>query len=470
MEIQLTNSLTRKKEAFEPLKKGKAGVYTCGPTVYDYASIGNWRTYLLGDLAVRTLQSAGFNVTYIMNITDVGHLTGDNEGDADSGEDRMEKAKKREGKTAWDIAKIYSDDFVESFKKLHLTEPKEFTRATEHIQEQIDLVKQLEERGIAYTTSDGVYFDTAAYEKTGFAYGELSNLDEIQEGARVEVNEEKRNPRDFALWKFSPKDAKRDMEWESPWGVGFPGWHVECSAMSSKYLGDQFDLHIGGEDLKSTHHPNEIAQSQGATGKSPFVKYWMHGAFLKVDGGRMGKSIGNAYTLHDIEEKGFSPLALRYFYLTAHYRSSLNFTWEALEAAQNALNGLLDTIWLNIGAPTEADAKAVDQFFSALSDDLNMPEALAVVWDVVKDEKMNKGAKLATLFRMDGVLGFELDAELREAQDRTRTKEVQALLQQREAAREAKDFETSDAIRDQLLEMKLIVDDGPDGQRLKPVR
>lgn len=421
-------------------------------------------------MVVRLLMDAGLKVEYIMNLTDVGHLTGDNEGDADSGEDRMEKAKAREGKTAWDIAKFYSDDFITSFKKLHMREPSRFCRATDHIDEQIALVKQLEEKGLTYTTSDGIYFDVAAFEQAGHKYGELSDLDEIQAGARVTISDEKRGPRDFALWKFSPSDQTRDMEWESPWGIGFPGWHIECSAMSMKYLGTQFDIHVGGEDLKSTHHPNEIAQSEGATGATPFVKYWLHCAFLKVDGGRMGKSIGNAYTLHDIEERGFDPLALRYFYMTAHYRSSLNFTWEALEAAQNALNNLRDVIWLNVSAPMQEETDVVERFREKIQNDLDTPGALAVMWEVPKDEHLSSSGKLMALFDMDAFLGFGLDAELRAAQEANEREDVRTLLKKRDEAREAKDFEASDALRDQIKDLGLIVQDTPSGQRLRPLR
>ena len=310
MALNLYNSLTRKIEEFKPLESDHVGVYTCGPTVYDYVTVGNWRTYMLGDLIVRTLVYNGYNVRYYMNITDVGHLTGDNSGDADTGEDRMEKAKKREGKNAYEIADFYAQDFKKGYARLNLSQPKAFLPATEHIPEQIALVQKLMDKGIGYKISDGIYFDTAAYEEQGFEYGELSNLDQIKAGARVDFNPEKRNIRDFALWKFSPTNEKRDMEWESPWGVGFPGWHIECSAMSMKYLGNQFDLHVGGEDLKSTHHPNEIAQSQGATGQAPFVAYWLHGAFLQIDGGRMGKSLGNAYNLSDIDARGIDPITL----------------------------------------------------------------------------------------------------------------------------------------------------------------
>ncbi|MEK9184093.1 MAG: cysteine--tRNA ligase, partial [Patescibacteria group bacterium] len=344
--MKLYNSLTRKIEDFKPINQPGVGIYVCGPTVYDYVTIGNWRTYALGDLLARTLEYSGYKVDYIMNITDVGHLTGDNLGDADIGEDRIEQAAKLEGKTAWDIAKFYTGDFLAGYKKLNLFQPKKFTKATDHIKEQIDLIKKIEARGFAYKTSDGIYFDVKNYEKAGNKYGELSTLDKIKEGARIEMNPEKKDQRDFALWKFSPSAGKekRQMEWDALWGKGFPGWHIECSAMSMKCLGEQFDVHLGGEDLKSVHHPNETAQSEAATGKKPFVKYWLHGAFLLVDGGRMGKSLGNAYTLRDVEKKGFDPMALKYFYLTGHYRKQLNFTWGALEAANNAYQKLKNHI------------------------------------------------------------------------------------------------------------------------------
>ncbi len=338
--MKLYNSLTRKIEDFEPINPPRVGLYACGPTVYDYVTIGNWRTYALGDLLARTLQYSNYQINYIMNITDVGHLIGDNLGDADIGEDRIEEAAKRESKTAWDIAKFYADDFFKGYKKLNLFQPEKFVKATDHIQEQIELVRKIENAGFTYKISDGIYFDIRAYESAGNKYGELSTLDDLKKGGRVKPNLEKKDPRDFALWKFSLFEEKRQMEWDSPWGKGFPGWHIECSAMSIKYLGEQFDIHLGGEDLKSVHHPNEIAQSEAATGKKPFVKYWLHGAFLLVDGGRMGKSLGNAYTLRDIGKKGFDPMALKYFYMTGHYRKQLNFTWEVLRAADIAYQKL----------------------------------------------------------------------------------------------------------------------------------
>ena len=277
--MKLYDSLSRRKKKFIPIDKDLVGIYTCGPTVYNFLQIGNWRTYVLGDVIVRSLKYLGFNTKYVMNITDVGHLVSD----GDEGEDKLEKGAKREGKTAWDVADMYTKDFRQGMHRMGLLKPEVLAKATSHIKEQIDLVEKLEKKGFAYKTSDGMYFDTQEFEKQGNKYGELSTLDQIQEGARVEINKEKKNERDCALWKFSPEGKKRDMEWESPWGKGFPGWHIECSAMSMKYLGEKFDLHVGGEDLRSTHHPNEIAQSEGATGKKPFVKCWIHGAFLLVD-------------------------------------------------------------------------------------------------------------------------------------------------------------------------------------------
>jgi cysteinyl-tRNA synthetase len=456
MALSIYNTLSRTLEEFQPLQKEAVGLYTCGPTVYDYVTIGNWRTYTLGDIIARVLVYDGYITNYYMNITDVGHLTGDNAGDADTGEDRMEKAKKREGKTAWDIAKFYTEDFKNGYKELHLTEPAQFLKATDYIAEQIALVETLLDKNLAYKTDDGIYFDTVAYERLGFKYGELSNLDQIKEGARVEVNTQKRNPRDFALWKFSPMTEKRDMEWPSPWGVGFPGWHVECSAMSMKFLGEQFDVHVGGEDLKSTHHPNEIAQSQGATGKHPFVKYWLHGAFLQVDGGRMGKSLGNAYTLHDIEKRGITPLALRYFYFGAHYRSPLNFSWEALEASDSALKRLLRAFEaLDDSHAGTVNSQYQATFSGCINDDLNMPRALALVWDLVRDTTVKDEDKRATLLDFDKVLGFGFaDIKKEVVPD-----EVEKLVRARVQARHDKDWAQSDQLREHIKDLGYEVKD-----------
>lgn len=442
-----------------PIEGNKAGMYTCGPTVYDYPTIGNWRTYVLGDLVLRSLKYLGYEVKYVMNLTDVGHLTGDNSGDADTGEDRLEKAAKRERKTAWDIAKFYGDDFVNSFEKLNMVKPEIFCKATDHIKEQIEMVKSILDKGLAYTISDGIYFDVAEYEKKGNKYGELSNLDQIKEGARVEVNEEKKDPRDFALWKFSPKGNKRDMEWESPWGLGFPGWHIECSAMSMKYLGEQFDLHLGGEDLKSTHHPNEIVQSEATTDKKPFVKYWMHGAFLLVDGGRMGKSVGNAYTLGDLEKMGIDLIALRFFYLTGHYRKQINFTWESLGAAAEALSKLKRLVASWKMGETGLQIYE-DKFRLAIEDDFNMPNALATVWEMVKSENP-EGAKKVSLLKMDEVLGLGLSAASAESASQPVSESAKVMMEERDRLRGEKKFKEADEIRDKLIAMGVKVEDKP---------
>lgn len=471
--MKLYNSLTRQIEEFVPLHDKQVGMYTCGPTVYSFVTIGNWRTYTLGDVLTRVLRYLDYQVDYVMNITDVGHLTGDNLGDASTGDDRLEKAATKEGKTAWEIAEYYTQDFLTGYKALGLTPPRVFSKATDHIAEQIAMVQTIETRGFAYQTSDGIYFDTKAYEAAGNVYGELSNLHEIREGARVEPNPEKRDPRDFALWKFSPPGERRHMEWESPWGVGFPGWHIECSAMSCKYLGEQFDIHLGGEDLRSTHHPNEIAQAEAATGKKPFVKYWVHGAFLLVDGGRMGKSLGNAYTLTDIGVKGFSPQDLRYFYLTGHYRKQLNFTWEALKAAQTALQTLRESVYrfrqeTDRTVLSEEKLQKVNQyrarFEEAVANDLNMPEALAVVWEVVKSNIPGTD-KYDLLVEFDQVLGLELatwcPAEI--------PAEVIALAEAREHARQHKDFVRADVIRQQIAGLGYEVQDSQSGPIVKKV-
>lgn len=477
--MRLYNSLSREIENFSPFSEEmKVGVYTCGPTVHHFLTIGNWRTYTLGDILVRTLKFLGYQVTYVMNITDVGHLTGDNLGDADTGEDRMEKAVLREGGNAWDIAKFYTKDFMRGFKQLNIIKPDVFCKATDHIPEQIKLVQQLEAKGLTYKIDDGIYFDTKEYASRGNRYGKLSTLDQIKEGARVESNPNKRDPKDFALWKLSPVGSKRHMEWDSPWGIGFPGWHIECSAMSMKYLGEQFDIHLGGEDLRSTHHPNEIAQSEAATGKIPFVKYWMHGAFLLVNGGRMGKSMGNAFTLDDIVKNQMDPIALRYFYLTGHYRKQLNFTWDALEAAMVAYNRLVGYVARMKKAAKGEKAKSksdrrgvhsyMTRFANELQNDLSMPKALAVMWELVKEEKMGAKDKLEVLMTMDSVLGLNLKA-VKASSEEVIPEKVMKLVEERENLRVSCKFEEADRVRDEILALGFEVEDKPGGSKLKKV-
>ena len=467
-EMYLTNSLSRKKENFTAVNPPHVGMYSCGPTVYQFVSIGNFRTYLLTDILYRVLTFNGYQVDFIMNITDVGHLTGDNLGNADIGEDRIEKAARSEGKTAWDVAKYYTDIFLSDYEKLNLTKPRLFVKATDHIKEQIELIKEIEDRGFAYKISDGIYFDTELFEKkSGKKYGELSTLDVIASGVRVEENPEKKNPRDFALWKFSyPKGRnfnafsdntshKRQMEWESPWGLGFPGWHIECSAMSMKYLGESFDIHVGGEDLRSTHHPNEIAQAESVTGKQ-FVKYWIHGTFLKVDGKRMGKSLGNVFTLADIENKGYDPLALRYLYLTSNYRDTLNFTWDSLKSAQTALNKLREHMvsLLSLRQRTMLSMEKGDKvdiynkkFLEAINDDMDMPKAIAILWEVIKSNIPSED-KYDLAINFDEVLGLRF-AEITNPKLQI-TKEVNKLIETREKLRSENKFEEADKIRKDL--------------------
>ncbi len=463
MALRIFNTLTRQVEDFQPLHPPKVGFYGCGPTVYDRAHIGNHRANIFDDVLHRTLVHEGFDVKFVMNITDVGHLVSD----ADEGEDKLEKGAKREKLSVWDVAEKYTKLFKQDFVALNIAEPDVWLKATDNIPEQISLIQKLEAKGFTYKISDGIYYDTSKFPN----YGKLArlNLEGQKEGARVETNIEKRNPSDFALWKFSPQGEKRQMEWESPWGVGFPGWHVECSAMSMKALGETFDIHTGGVDHIPVHHTNEIAQSEGATGK-PFVKYWVHNEFLLVDGGKMAKSLGNAYTLDDLREKGFSPLAFRYYCLGTHYRSKLNFTWEGLRAAQTALDDLVQRL-ARMEAPSGEAPEYEAKFFSAVENDLNTPQALAVVWDVVKSS-MPDGAKKALLAKMDEVLGLGLDtskvvtiaaryanytyfAGISEEQ----VGKVKELTKLRDEAKESKDWKKSDEMRKQIEELGFTVQD-----------
>ncbi len=457
MPIHFENSLTRKKEAFIPLIPNRVGIYACGPTVYWFAHIGNLRSFIFSDILRRTLQYNGFEVTFIMNITDVGHLTGD----ADEGEDKMLVAMRREGKTAYDIAAFYTQAFFADITKVHILPATNYPRATEHIAEQIAMIEQLEKNGFTYTTSDGVYFDTEKLPD----YGKLSGqkAEEKLAGARIDLGE-KRSLTDFALWKFA-HDVKREMIWDSPWGAGFPGWHLECSAMSAKYLGVPFDIHTGGIDHIPVHHENELAQTKGATGELE-ARYWLHNDFLTVDGGKMSKSLGNLYTLADLEEKGFHPLSYRYLCLQAHYRSSLNFSFEALEGAQNALYKLWDLareLPVGDGACEEFEAR----FLNAMNDDLNTPQALAVMFEML-DSTCAESTKSASLARFDAVLGLGIADFI--AQPIIATPQVQVLLEKRASARENKDFTESDKLREEIAQLGFDVKDTASGQVLRERR
>jgi cysteinyl-tRNA synthetase len=455
--IFLFNSLGRQKQEFKSLQLKQVGLYSCGPTVYDRAHIGNLRSFVFADVLRRNLKLNGYAVKHVMNITDVGHLVSD----ADEGEDKLEKGARREGKTAWEVAQMYTDLFLDDLKRLNILTPEVMPKATDHIKEQIEMISALEREGFTYIIDDGVYFATAKLP----SYGQLSgqSVAEKQAGARVNVNDQKRSASDFALWKFSPANEQRQMEWDSPWGKGFPGWHIECSAMSEKYLGMPFDIHTGGVDHIAVHHENEIAQTQAARGVLE-ANYWLHNEFLLVDGGKMGKSLNNTYSLDDLEAKDISAAAFRYFLLGAHYRTPLNFTWGASQAAQTALNKLVDTVrdW---DAPTEVDQKLIENFLRHLNNDLDTAGALALVWTMVADKDLATGIKAATLKNFDQVLGLGLAEVI--AQPLAVPETVQKLLKDREAARQAKDFEKADQLRQEIAAHGFVVEDTGGGQRVR---
>lgn len=457
----LYNTATRKKEEFKPLKSDTVTLYGCGPTVYNYAHIGNLRTYLFEDLLVRTLR-LNYPVKHVMNITDVGHLVSDN----DEGEDKMELGAAREGKSAWDIAKYYEAKFFEDFDDLNCVRPSVVTRASEHIKEMIALVKTLEEKGFTYRTSDGIYYDTCKFDRYDALVGH-SHITGLKCGARVEFNDEKRNPTDFALWKFSPTDKKRQMEWNSPWGIGFPGWHIECSAMAMKYLGHTLDIHCGGVDHIAVHHTNEIAQSEGATGQ-PYVNYWVHGEFLVLREGKMSKSGGTFVTVSTLKEKGYDPLDYRYLCLGAHYRTQLEFTYDSLDCAKVSLSGLrkeVSALVKEAAGKTEETEKMLHykkKFISAMEDDLNAPKALAVVWAAVRGKEMGAAEKVAFVTFADTVLGLDLLKEPK--QNEEIPAEVAAMVRARAEARVVKDFKKSDELRDAIAQAGYMVRDTPQGQ------
>ncbi len=463
MALQFYNTATRKKELFT-LPEGVPAVrmYCCGPTVYHFAHIGNLRTYIFEDFLVRTLKYYDFKVNHIVNITDVGHLTSD----ADDGDDKMEKGAAREGKSVWDIAKFYTDAFMADCKRLNIQEPTRWTRATEHIQEQIELVKTLEEKGYTYRTSDGIYFDSLKFPR----YADFARLDveNLRKGSRIDMGE-KKNATDFALWKFSPTDKKRAMEWDSPWGIGFPGWHIECSAMAMKYNGPTLDIHCGGTDHIRVHHTNEIAQSECANGV-PFARFWMHGEFLRLDGSKMSKSSGEFLTVSLLMEKGFNPLDYRYFALGSHYRNYLNFSYESLESAREALKSLHKKTDPLIGKATGIEtekAKAIqNEFRDAIGDDLNMPRALGILNTMLKSD-LDDGEKAALVLDMDKIFGLKLDEPREEFEKKADASvdvaKIESLIALRKAARENKDWAESDRIRDELASMNVVIKDSKEG-------
>lgn len=460
MALQLYNTRTKEKAVFHPLTPGQVRLYACGPTVYNYVHIGNLRSFLFEDILYRTLKFHGYDVTYIMNITDVGHLTDD----ADQGEDKMEKGAARDGKTAWDVASYYTNAFQQDIAALAILPPTRFVHATDHIDEQIAMVQTLLEKGHAYQTADGIYFDTTTIDD----YGKLANLkaQDLQAGVRVDMGD-KRNVHDFALWKFSRATEHRQMEWDAFGQKGFPGWHIECSAMSTAYLGDQFDIHCGGIDHIPVHHTNEIAQTEAVTGKKPWVNVWMHNEFVNIqsatgDIAKMAKSGENFITLQTLIDKGYDPLAYRFFLLQSHYRKQVVFSYEALDAAAAGYKKLRESI-ARIPENIATDPLICDQFDAAINDDLNTAKAIALIFDGLKKQHIN----LAMITRFDKILGLALHNHAPTPE--TFPAAIQQLLDKRAKAREQKKFDLSDTLRDELASAGYRVEDTSDGQRLFPL-
>lgn len=463
--MKLYNTMSRSIEEFVPIVPGKASMYCCGPTVYNYAHIGNLRTYIFEDLLHRTLERSGLEVCHVMNITDVGHLTGD----GDDGEDKMEKSARESGRSVWDIARFYTDAFFSDEKDLRIIRPDIVCKATDHISDMIALIRRLEDGGHTYTAGGNVYFSIDSIDD----YGKLArlDLDELKSGARIDIDSNKRNPKDFVLWFTNSKFKDQAMMWDSPWGRGYPGWHIECSAMSMKYLGEHFDIHCGGIDAIPVHHTNEIAQSEAATGHV-WVNYWCHGEFLLNDSGKMSKSSGEFLTLSVLKEKGYDPLDYRYFCLSGHYRSQLKFSFEALDHARAARRNLFDKI-----AQLKAEGEAAKDpgekamgymraFDEAMENDLSAPQALSQLWLMLKDD-IPSSDKLAAAYHMDGILGLGLEGIEASCAETVGGEEERELLEERSAAKKARDFARADEIRDILLERGFIVRDTPQGPVLE---
>jgi cysteinyl-tRNA synthetase len=455
--LRLFDTYERKVRDFEPLKQGEVGLYACGPTVYHYAHIGNLRTYVFEDLLRRTLERAGYSVQHVMNITDVGHLTSD----ADTGEDKMEIGSRRTGMDAWQMADFYTAEFKKDLDRLHVQPPKIWCKATDHIQEQIDFVADLENKGYTYRTSDGIYFNSRKLNN----YGYLARLDVegLQAGARVDKGE-RQFVTDFALWKFSTPDEQRQMEWDSPWGVGFPGWHIECSAMSARYLGDFFDIHCGGKDHIPIHHTNEIAQTEASRG-TRLANFWMHGYFLQLGKDKMAKSSGDFLRLESLLEAGYDPMVYRYFCLTAHYRSELSFSWESLEAARTSLNRLYEAAY-GWGEPGQPSDEYMTRFLAYIYEDLNLPRALAVAWELTRSDEPD-AVKKATLLAFDEIFGLKI--EHWQPEGIVVPEQVQLLVEQRTQARSDKDWGRADELRDEIAELGFSVKDTREGVEVTPL-
>ena len=471
MTIRLFNTMTRKIEEFKPLVPGKMGFYSCGPTVYHYAHIGNLRTMVYNDILKRMFIENGYNVHHVMNITDVGHLTSD---DDDSGDDKMERGAARENKSVWDIAQFYTDEFLRDYDDLNIMRPTDMPRATDYIAEQIDLVKKLQDLGYTYEIpGDGIYYDTSKFA----AYGQLTggSVSGNRAGARVEYNDAKRNPTDFALWKFSPTDKKRQMEWDSPWGIGFPGWHAECSAMSMKLLGNHFDIHTGGEDLSRVHHTNEIAQSEPITG-APWVNYWVHFSFL-VDksGEKMSKSNGEFLGLDAIRKRGYDTMVYRYFILLGHYQTQLRFSWDAMDAASNGYKNIIRRVAdvLTDPAPGELDSKVFntwhDKILAPVSDNMKTAEALVYIQELLRDTTINASTKIALFEFIDRLLGLQFidrAKRLNDAESETPPADIVALADARTTAKAERNWGKADEIRAQIDAAGWNIIDTPNGSKL----
>ncbi|MFA7171588.1 MAG: cysteine--tRNA ligase [Candidatus Paceibacterota bacterium] len=484
MTLKIYNTLSKQAEEFKPMNENEVTMYSCGPTVYDYVHIGNLRTFMMADFLRRTLLFSGYNVKHIKNITDVGHLTQD---DIEAGEDKMMKAAKRESKDPYDIARFYEETFHQDEAKLNILPAHVFPRATEYVEQMIAIIEKLIEKGYAYEVNGSVYYDVDKFPD----YGKLSGntLENLKVGARLEANPEKKHPYDFALWLKTGEEHL--MRWKSPWSTGYPGWHIECSAMSITNLGETLDIHTGGEDNVFPHHEDEIAQSEGATGKK-FVNYWVHARFLLVNGEKMSKSKGNFYTLRDLEAKGFNPLAFRYLCLTAHFQSQLNLSWQSLEDSENALDKLFSFI-SSVDAREEGKVSEeyAQKFQSALEDNLDTPRAIALLWELIKNKEVSDIDKKTTLLKFDEVLGLGLadvstietetltitiaSPENRTITIRNSTGDIISadtlnLIQERETARIAKDFDTSDRLRDELKAKSYSIGDTPEGLEITKIK
>lgn len=467
MTLHLYNSLGRSLQEFHPIDPPEVGLYACGPTVYNYAHIGNLRTYIFEDILRRVLKYSGYTVHHIMNVTDVGHLTDD----ADQGEDKMEVSAREKKMSVWEVADFYTEAFFKDTDRLNIERPEVVCRATDHIQDMIELIKRIEKNGYTYMAGGNLYFDVSRFSD----YGKLALLDrqELMAGARIAVDENKRNPQDFVLWFTRSKFEKQTMVWDSPWGRGYPGWHIECSAMSMKYLGEQIDIHCGGVDHIPIHHTNEIAQSEAATGKK-WVNYWLHGEFLLMEKNKMAKSAGNFITLEDLVTQGYDPLDYRYFCLGGHYRSQLQFSAESMNAAKNARENLVERVERLKENGTKKSRDALSErakgylslFEEDLRLDLNIPKCLSDLWNSVKDPELNDDDKLTILLEMDRVFAINLEAA--EA-DKEISGEELDLIKERETARENRDFIKADTIRDKLLKRGIVIEDTPEGTRWKRV-